>query len=436
MRLHFISSAGLFLLMTWVPGLAQLPANTNADARTRAIYAFLADFKENPSHCLMLGQNLGWSLDQFGALVEPIHAQTGMWPALLDGQLRDAPDEIDYAGLADLFFNWQAAGGLIQLSILPDNPWTGGDAWDLSETDIGQLTTPGAPGYDAWTTQLDFYAGFLKQLEAKGVTVIWRPFMEMNGDWFWYGFQGDDDPTPFIRLYRDMFEYYTDSWQLNNLIWVYAPNWAYPGIPDPTHYFPGTDVVDLTGLDIYVNNLDIPLEQYEAVVALGKPFAITEFGPDPDFMDGSHDYAAYVEKIRTDFPLAIYANAWSDWPGHAAAWVSNQNFEAAFQMPCVLNRDAMKILWTSVAEKTAPPMTPKFLFDAATQSVRLIQKSTSPIARVRLTDVLGRQYPLRAAGSKPGYYELPRELPKPGIYFISLETNGQIWSGKCFIYAP
>ncbi len=410
---------------------AQVLSNPNADERTRQTFEFLSTFHQDPDRCLLLGQNLGWSLDQFEELVAPIHQQTGRWPALLGGLLRVAPDEIDYPAFLQLCADWQAAGGLVELGTLPDNPWTGGDAWDLSVTDIWKLTTPGQDGYDEWTEQLDFFADILRQLQERGVTVLWRPLHEMNGDWFWYGFQGDTDPQPYIDLYRDMFDYFTNFHQLNNLIWVYAPNWGYTGLPHPTHHFPGADVVDLTGLDIYLTDLAIPQDQYDAMLALGKPFAITEFGPSLDEMNGSHDYDAYVAKILSDFPAAVYAQAWSDWPGHAASWVSNQNFEAVFLRPCVVHRDALGQILTESSEPPAPnPLRLQYL--PARRGVQVHAPAGTKIHRALLSDALGRVW--RLEGEEGGWFPLPapESLPE-GLFFLRVETDRGAVARRLFL---
>jgi hypothetical protein len=38
-----------------------------------------------------------------------------------------------------------------------------------------------------WLEQLDLIAEGLLELKAAGVVVLWRPFQEMNGGWFWWG---------------------------------------------------------------------------------------------------------------------------------------------------------------------------------------------------------------------------------------------------------
>ncbi len=78
------------------------------------------------------------------------------------------------------------------------------------------------------------------------------------------------------------------------------------------------------------------------MTALGKPFAITEFGPDHNNMNGSHDYLAFTNKILSDFPAAIYCLAWHDWQDHKVSWIENQNYNSALNLPCIVSREELK----------------------------------------------------------------------------------------------
>ena len=113
---------------------------------------------------------------------------------------------------------------------------------------------------------------------------------------------------------------------------------AFTGIPDVDFYYPGDDVVDMTGLDVYANNLALPISQYQSMINLGKPFAFTEFGPNHNNMDGTHDYNAFLNTILSNYPETIFAHAWHNWPDHYVAWISNQNANQALNTSCVVNR--------------------------------------------------------------------------------------------------
>lgn len=89
--------------------------------------------------------------------------------------------------------------------------------------------------------ELDDIAAGLQQLRDAGVVVLWRPFHEMNGGWFWWGAK---KPDVFMQLWRQMFDYFTVQKKLNNLLWVYAANTG----GRTTAFYPGDGYVDLVGV--------------------------------------------------------------------------------------------------------------------------------------------------------------------------------------------
>ena len=426
-----ISAAAVALSLQLAP--AQTPANPNANGAAKQVYHFLSTYKNEPGKCLILGQNLGWSFEQFEPFVEDLHAQTGQWLGLVGGQMRNAPGEIDIPQLVQLYKEWFEAGGLVEMSMLPDNPWTGGSAWDLAATDIWKLTTPGQPGYDQWKAELDYFASILAQLRDAGVVVLWRPIVEMNGDWFWWGWHGDDDPQPFIDLWRDMFDYFTYTKQLDNLLWVYAANWDYGAIPSVDHFYPGDDVVDVTGLDIYQNGLDIPLSNYQTMVALGKPFAITEFGPTHENMDGSHDYMTYVNKILNSFAQTTYALAWHDWPDHKVAWVSNQNYQAVMNTPCILTRDELHDLVLETENPAGQEASASVFPNPAAGSAVLKLPEGMEVKSLRLTDLAGRRRELSRSQGQVGECRLFWSSLPPGAYLLRVEVGGAFFFEKLIV---
>lgn len=83
----------------------------------------------------------------------------------------------------------------------------------------------------------------LEKLQQQDVPVLWRPFHEFDGGWFWWGKQGGE---AFIRLWRMMVDTFTGDYQLKNLIWVL-------GYADDVKqgWYPGDDCCDILGSDTY-----------------------------------------------------------------------------------------------------------------------------------------------------------------------------------------
>lgn len=145
-----------------------------------------------------------------------------------------------------------------------------------TDFDLRRGLEPGTMEHERLMLDMDEIGNQLVRLRDAGVPVLWRPLHEADGGWFWWGAHGAE---PYKRLYRLMYERYTKHFKLNNLIWVWnAPH------PD---WYPGDDVVDMIGDDIYEpgGNHGPLVSAFEHAVSLAggrKPVALTENGPIPD----------------------------------------------------------------------------------------------------------------------------------------------------------
>ena len=139
--------------------------------------------------------------------------------------------------------------------------------------DLTRALEAETPEHEALLADMDAGAEALLKLQEAGVPVLWRPLHVAEGSWFWWGAQGAE---PYKKLWRWMYDRYTNHHRLNNLIWVWnAPN------PD---WYPGGDVVDLAGADIYnAKGNHGPLAFWHDYTSLltghSKPVALTENGP-------------------------------------------------------------------------------------------------------------------------------------------------------------
>ena len=166
--------------------------------------------------------------------------------------------------------------------------------------DINAALTPGTWQNDFIMKDMEEVAGYLKNLQDAGIPVIWRPLHEAagnydlygsNGAWFWWGKGGAE---PCKKLWRLMYDQLVNVHGLNNLIWVWTVDTT-PGCEDQyDDWYPGDDVVDIVGVDIYENNTDAKTRQYQALVDVTKGrklVTISECGniPSPDacFSEGN-----------------------------------------------------------------------------------------------------------------------------------------------------
>ena len=149
----------------------------------------------------------------------------------------------------------------------------------LTDEQWQQLLTPGSPLNERWKSQVDVIAFFLKQLRDARVPVLWRPYHEMNGGWFWWG--GRPGDGGYKKLYRMLYDRLVNFHHLDNLIWVFGGNEVRENVAPYADFFPGQDEVDVLATDVYSSNY--AGHDYDDLLALadGKPIALAEVGPLP-----------------------------------------------------------------------------------------------------------------------------------------------------------
>jgi len=226
---------------------------------------------------------------------------------------------------------WQQ-GGLVTISAHLYNPARTNESGGLRDkgVDLEMLLATNTEIHARWMRELDQVADGLQQLKTNGVVVLWRPFHEMNGGWFWWG---GKNPATFIKLWRQMFDYFTKVKGLDNLLWVYAPNHG----DNAAAYYPGDDFADLIGLDAYTDFVDTNhIHGYAEMARLPKPFGFTEFGPHgPNDPPGDFDYRRFLDGVQKNFPRTVFFMSWN------AKWslARNTNVVEMLGNPLIVNRE-------------------------------------------------------------------------------------------------
>ena len=115
---------------------------------------------------------------------------------------------------------------------------------------VVQRILPGGDLHDVYTGYLDLVADFLGRMQAADVPVIFRPFHENNGSWFWWG-AAHCTPSEYKNLFRYTVEYLRDVKGLHNLLYAYSPGGPIVDSADYLSRYPGDAFIDVTGFDIY-----------------------------------------------------------------------------------------------------------------------------------------------------------------------------------------
>ena len=179
---------------------------------------------------------------------------------------------------------------------------------EKTDFDPAKVLLAGTEERKAFYHDLDVMAGCLKPFMDEDIPILWRPFHESEGEWFWWGRKG---PAVAAKLYRMMYEHFVNVYHLNNLLWV----WNCP----LKEGYPGDDVVDIISRDLYADKgtkTDYGRE-YEELVSITqakKPVALAETGilPDVEMLEKSRVPWAYYMTWSKGFVMT------EEFNGHEA----------------------------------------------------------------------------------------------------------------------
>ncbi|RYE35979.1 MAG: hypothetical protein EOP42_05075 [Sphingobacteriaceae bacterium] len=168
----------------------------------------------------------------------------------------------------------------------------------LTDAQWKELITPNSELNKRWLGQIDKIASYLKQLQYAHVPVLWRPYHEMNGVWFWWGNRPGSDGV--IKLWKMMYDRFVNVYHLNNLLWVWGANGPRDIPKDEAYayknFYPGATYVDILGTDIY--HFDYEQKDYNELLDLakGKIIALTEVGelPKPEILEAQPKWAWFM----------------------------------------------------------------------------------------------------------------------------------------------
>jgi len=305
--MNFHRKTVVFLIFSalYVSAYSQAPlqlSNKKASKEAKALYRYLLDMHGKK---MLAGQMVLFG--QVGEL-DYIHATTGKLPAIRGMDFIDSSRNENEVKFAE---EWWKKGGIPTIMWHWGAPGMGNGYVNSKKTiDIDKCFEKGTPEYKAFWKELDEKAGLLEKLQRAHVPVLWRPFHEMNGNWFWWSKGG---PEKFKRLWTTMYDYYVHKKKINNLIWVLG----YTNHPDSAWY-PGRAYVDIAGADDYSYG-GTHAQMYKNVKAIvGSampiPFHECPVPPDPaqSFAEGAYWswfmvwHSSFLKKIDPKYLKYVY----------------------------------------------------------------------------------------------------------------------------------
>ena len=190
----------------------------------------------------------------------------------------------DYSSTVDVGFKFNQqrqamtkhylSGGIIIMTWTMNNFITGGTCRDDTSDPVVNIL-PGGSHRDTYLAELDLFADKVKKI---GIPIIFRPFPECDGTWFYWGDATDEQ---FKTLWYDLIVYLRDVKGVHNLLYMFNPE-ILTGTTFKIGRFPGSEWADIYGVDRYTNANTISnvlnVYRYTAQSAIedDKPWGVVE----------------------------------------------------------------------------------------------------------------------------------------------------------------
>ena len=264
-------------------------------------------------------------------------------------------DSVPFTKITEEVIAHYKRGGIITLSWHPRNPNTTidgggnagqkfpeGTAWDVSDTTVVKSILPGGAKHELFLTWMQRMSDFLATLKTEDGTkipIIYRPWHENTGSWFWWG-----EKLCTADEYKALWNMLQDKLTkdgFDNLVWAYSPGMAADLTEEKfLERYPGDELIDMVGIDGYQwedkESFQSQLDQNLAMLTKfadehGKIAALTECGlknlTDPTWWTST--LLPVVEKYPISY-LLVWRNYKKEWFGPSPAQPDAKYFNEFF----------------------------------------------------------------------------------------------------------
>jgi mannan endo-1,4-beta-mannosidase len=294
--IFFISAS--FLLSCKAFPQKDMPSDARATKETVNLYHNLKKLALKGfmfGHQDDLAYGVGWRYESGRSDVKDV---TGDYPGLYGWELGGLErtddnkniDGVPFDSMKKFIREGYERGAVITMSWHFNNPLTNGTAWDTTHGAVASVL-PGGANNDTYKAWLDKAAAFFLSLKGKHgelIPVLFRPFHELTGNWFWWCKNTCSDDE-FKALWHYTVNYLQETKKVHNLLYVY--NTAdFNSADEYLARYPGDDVADILTFDGYqyddpqtsdgfVKKLNAELDIIDRIATQkGKLFAIAETG--------------------------------------------------------------------------------------------------------------------------------------------------------------
>ncbi|KAA5541145.1 glycoside hydrolase family 26 protein [Adhaeribacter rhizoryzae] len=371
MRNKLLLFAILLLAGQAVQGQKNKPIDAKATRQTKNLYRNL--LKLSDKHTLFGHQHAteyghGWSGDKNRSDVKSV---TGSHPAVvgvdLSGFSGRPPEAIKRAkdNLRQNVIDTYNRGGVTTVAWHFSNPVSGGGFYwkDSVSLPAVKYIIPGGEAHAQYKEILrgiGEWAHSIRGKDGKLVPLIFRPYHEFDGGWFWWG-KPHTSADEFKSLWRFTVTYLRDSLQVHNFIYAFSPDNRFNSEEEFLERYPGDEWVDMVGMDNYADygrdryDIETGARKLKIVsdyaLKAGKLAAFTETGlesiPDTTWWTNTLLKAMQSHKMRLAYVL-VWRNDtrssthyYAPYPGHSSV----PNFIKFYQDPYTLFENDLKRIY-------------------------------------------------------------------------------------------
>lgn len=168
---------------------------------------------------------------------------------------------------------------------------------DFTESQWNELLKWDSPLNKLWQKQIKKLAEFLLKLQEKNITVYLRPYHESNIPSFWWS--DINNPKHSVGLWKMLYKHLQNDYKIKNLKWVWSLSYHQKYLTNLAAFYPGDDLVDVLGFDIYPSKKDSPPEFQNAwdlliKISSTKAKALTEVSKLPSLKELSKNNWLYI----------------------------------------------------------------------------------------------------------------------------------------------
>lgn len=281
-----VRAVALFL-MTPLMLFAQRPVDRHATPETRNLFRSL--MKLSKDHTLFGHQHAteyghGWFGDEDRSDVKSV---CGSNPAVIGVDLlgfSGRPVEAIQAEkerVKKIVVDTYNRGGVITAAWHFSNPVSGGGFYwrDTVSLPAVKYIIPGGEAHEKYKEILHGIGEWANTIlgdDGALVPVIFRPYHEFDGGWFWWG-KPHCTRDEFISLWRFTVSYLRDSLGVHNLLYAFSPDNRFTTREEFLERYPGDEWVDMVGMDNYG---DLGRDRHDIAKAATKLKIVSDYARD------------------------------------------------------------------------------------------------------------------------------------------------------------